>query len=57
MKNEGMEIIKDLDELSIMGFFEVLKLLKDCLGFPEIVNFVFLFSISHLSIFINNISR
>ena len=25
MKNEGMEIIKDIDELSIMGFFEVLK--------------------------------
>ena len=25
MKHQGMEIIKDLDELSIMGFFEVLK--------------------------------
>ena len=37
--------------------FCVSKLLKDFFGFPDIVNFNFLFSIRHLSIFINYISR
>ena len=36
--------------------FDVSKFLKDFFGFPEIVNFNFLFSISHYSIFINNVS-
>ena len=36
--------------------FEEPRSLKDFLGLPEIVSFVFFFSISHLSIFINYVS-